>query len=91
VVECAIVVVYANTPETSSPWPWPHIRIRHLTAAFRNLTTVPPSCRRGWETALGLEGLPWHLINQRLYHPALTSRDRKNNLRILNRSLSTRS
>ena len=77
--------------ELETPIPLHKLRMRHLTTAFRNGTTVPPSCRRAWETALGVEGLPWHLIYQRLYHPALTSRDRKNNLRILNRSLSTRS
>ena len=77
--------------ELETPIPLHKIRIRHLTTAFRNSTTVLPSCRRGWEAALQIEGLPWHLVYQRLYHPALTSRDRKNNMRILNRSLSTRS
>jgi hypothetical protein len=77
--------------ELETPIPLHKILVRHLTTAFRNSTTVLPSCRRGWEAALQIEGLPWHLVYQRLYHPALTSRDRKNNMRILNRSLSTRS
>ena len=63
--------------ELETPIPLHKIRIRHLTTAFRNSTTVLPSCRRGWEAALKIEGLPWHLVYQRLYHPALTSRDRK--------------
>eukprot|EP00966_Prymnesium_polylepis_P104521 2421016-Prymnesium_polylepis.1 len=63
--------------------PW-LLSIRHLTIAFRNSTTVLPSCRKGWEDALKIEGLSWHLVYQRIYHPALTSRDRKNNMRILN-------
>ena len=76
--------------ELETPTPLHKIRIRHLTIAFRNAITVTPACWRAWEVALGESELPRHLVYQRLYHPALTSRDRKNNMRIINRSLRTR-
>ena len=65
--------------------------MRHLTRAYRDRVTIPPTCRTAWEKFLGLGELPFHLIWQQLAHPLLTNRDRKNRLRIVNRSLRTRS
>ena len=64
--------------------------MRHLTTAFRNTFTIHPTCRAAWECSLDLGELPFHLVWQRLHHPCLTNPDRKNNLRIINRSLYTR-
>ena len=77
--------------ELGSPIPLDRLRIRHLTLAFRNVVTIHPTCRSTWESKLGLGELPFHLVWQRLQHPCLTNPDRKNNLRIINRSLYTRS
>ena len=77
--------------ELDTPIPLDKIRVRHLTRAYRDRVTIPPTCRTAWEKFLGLGELPFHLIWQQLAHPLLTNRDRKNRLRIVNRSLRTRS
>ena len=76
--------------ELETPVPLDRLRVRHLTTAFRNTFTIHPTCRAAWECSLDLGELPFHLVWQRLHHPCLTNPDRKNNLRIINRSLYTR-
>eukprot|EP00966_Prymnesium_polylepis_P122326 2827857-Prymnesium_polylepis.1 len=64
--------------ELEPPAPLHKIRIRHLAIAFRNAITVPPTCKRAWEGALGESELPWHLVYQRdcttLPSPVVTGR-----------------
>lgn len=46
---------------------------------------APPKAESRWEEALGLTGIPWHLVWEKIYHPLLTRTDTKNALTITHR------
>ena len=76
--------------EVTSGRPLSKLRVSHLTQAFVEHSQHPPNYEAAWERALGEESLPWHLVRQRIHHPALSPKDKKPSLRILHRSLYTR-
>ena len=76
--------------EVTSGRPICKLRVSHLTQAFIEHSQAPPNYEAAWEKALDEEDIPWHLVRHRIHHPAVSPKDKKPALRILHRSLYTR-
>lgn len=57
--------------------------VTHLTQVLIEHSQTPPRYDRKGEKALGVEGLPWHLVRRKIHLPALSPKDKIGALCIL--------
>lgn len=69
--------------EVASGIPLSRLRVSHLTQTFSEHSQAPPEREAAWKKALGEQALPWHLVPQKVHHPALSSKDTNAALRLL--------